>query len=79
MAIITTTHCQQCGKSVEETRSVGEYSSICYKCEEENANRALLDFLAERARLPMEERLRQIETAIYELQHAPEPWDGRIG
>lgn len=66
MAISREIYCGQCKKSKTVMCSVGEWPSLCGECEQKNEADKKAAHLESLAKLPIEERLRRLEEAMYE-------------
>lgn len=71
MAITMTNFCPACKTEVREMRPNNDYDPTCMSCRQKIATEKREKWLADRAALPVEERLRLIEEWIYDHERKP--------
>lgn len=75
MAILSDILCPVCRRTKTVCHSASTYPNICEECEAERANDMLAKHLEERSKLSVEDRLKRLETELYEIRQRSSPFD----
>lgn len=75
MAILSDIVCEVCKQTKSVCHSVSDFPTVCGECRQKQKDDELAKYLAERAALPLGERLALIEAELYHLSRRPEPFD----